>query len=63
MQLFEVLMLVAKHGGDTMLPRIGMMRALYSHDKSVPTARREEGEEVSDRPIDCRSSRTQHFER
>jgi hypothetical protein len=25
----EALMLVAERGGDTMLPRIGMMRALY----------------------------------
>lgn len=25
----EALMLVAEHGGDTMLPRIGIMQALY----------------------------------
>jgi hypothetical protein len=25
----QALMLVAEHGGDTMLPRIGIMRALY----------------------------------
>ena len=33
------LMLVAEHGGDTMLPRIGIMRALYP-DGAVPTPRK-----------------------
>jgi hypothetical protein len=28
----EALMLVAEHGGDTMLPRIGMMQALHPGD-------------------------------
>jgi hypothetical protein len=28
----EALMLVAEHGGDAMLPRIGIMRALYPGD-------------------------------
>jgi hypothetical protein len=28
-------MLVAEHGGDTMLPRIGMMRALYPREKPL----------------------------
>jgi hypothetical protein len=28
-----------EHGGDTMLPRIGMMRALYP-DETVPTLRK-----------------------
>jgi hypothetical protein len=32
----EALMLVAERGGDTMLPRIGIMRALYP-DGTVPT--------------------------
>ena len=32
----QALMLVAEHGGDTMLPRIGTMRALYP-DEPVPT--------------------------
>jgi hypothetical protein len=36
----EALMLVAEHGGDTMLPRIGMMRALYAGDESEPSPRR-----------------------
>jgi hypothetical protein len=35
----EALMLVAERGGDTMLPRIGIMRALYP-DEPVPTPRR-----------------------
>jgi hypothetical protein len=35
----EALMLVAEHGGDTMLPRIGIMRALYP-DGAVPTPRK-----------------------
>jgi len=34
-------MLVAEHGGDTMLPRIGMMRALYQHgEQAAPTPRK-----------------------
>jgi hypothetical protein len=28
----EALMLVVEHGGDTMLPRIGIMRALYPRE-------------------------------
>jgi hypothetical protein len=28
----QALMLVAEHGGDTLLPRIGIMRALYPRD-------------------------------
>jgi hypothetical protein len=36
----EALMLVAEHGGDTMLPRIGIMRALYRKKKPVPTPRK-----------------------
>jgi hypothetical protein len=35
----EALMLVAEHGGDTMLPRIGIMRALYPGE-TAPTPRR-----------------------
>ena len=35
----EALMLVTEHGGDTMLPRIGIMRALYP-DGPVPTPRK-----------------------
>jgi hypothetical protein len=34
----EALLLVAEHGGDTMLPRIGIMRALYPADPA-PTPR------------------------
>jgi hypothetical protein len=33
------LMLVAEHGGDTVLPRIGIMQALYSGG-TVPTPRK-----------------------
>lgn len=36
----EALMLIAEHGGDTMLPRIGIMRAVYRHDEPAPTRRR-----------------------
>jgi hypothetical protein len=32
-------MLVAEHGGDTMLPRIGIMQALHSGG-TVPTPRK-----------------------
>jgi hypothetical protein len=35
----QALMLVAEHGGDTMLPRIGIMRALYP-DETPLTPRR-----------------------
>jgi hypothetical protein len=35
----QALMLVAERGGDTMLPRIGIMRALYPGD-DVPTPRK-----------------------
>jgi hypothetical protein len=35
----QALMLVAEHGGDTMLPRIGIMRALYPGGMA-PTPRR-----------------------
>jgi hypothetical protein len=35
----EALMLVAEHGGDTVLPRIGMMRALYPGG-TAPTLRK-----------------------
>jgi hypothetical protein len=35
----EALMLVAEHGGDTMLPGIGIMRALYP-DEPAPTPRK-----------------------
>jgi hypothetical protein len=33
-------MLVAEHGGDTMLPRIGMMRALNRHSAKAKRAPR-----------------------
>ncbi len=37
----QALMLVAEYDGDTMLPRIGVMRALYPDDKpAAPTPRR-----------------------
>ena len=32
----EALMLVAEHGGDTMLPRVGIMRALYPGEAAPP---------------------------
>jgi hypothetical protein len=33
-------MLVGEHGGDPMLPRIAMMKALHQHEpKAVPEAR------------------------
>jgi hypothetical protein len=35
----QALMLVAEHGGDTMLPRIGIMRALYPGE-TAPTTRK-----------------------
>lgn len=35
----EALMLVAEHGGDTILPRIGIMRALYPGE-TAPTPRK-----------------------
>jgi hypothetical protein len=35
----QALMLVVEHGGDTMLPRIGIMRALY-HGDVAPTPRK-----------------------
>ena len=36
----QALMLVAEHGGDTMLPRIGMMRALNRHSAKAKRAPR-----------------------
>jgi hypothetical protein len=36
----KALLLVAAHGDDTMLPRIGMMRALYPRDEPGPTPRK-----------------------
>ena len=35
----EALMLLAEHGGDTMLPRVGIMPALYPGE-ATPTPRR-----------------------
>jgi hypothetical protein len=46
----EALMLVAEHGGGTMLSRIGIMRALYP-DEPAPTVVQETSEEISDRQI------------
>jgi hypothetical protein len=43
----EALMLVVERGGDAMLPRVGIMRALYPGG-TVPTPQ-EAGEEVQDR--------------
>lgn len=42
------LMLLDEHGGDTMMPRIGVMRALYPSE-TAPTPRKKRGEEISDR--------------
>jgi hypothetical protein len=36
----EALMLVAERGGDTMLARIGIMKALHRHDRPEPPAPR-----------------------
>ena len=36
----QALMLVAEHGGDTMLPRIGIMRALYPGEAAPPLSKR-----------------------
>jgi hypothetical protein len=37
----EMLLLVAEHGGDTMMPRIAMMKALHRHEpRSESAARR-----------------------
>ena len=37
----QALMLVAEHGGPTMMARIGVMRALHRHkDEPTPTPRR-----------------------
>ena len=33
----EVLMLVGEHGGDPMVPRIAMMKALQSHEPKAPS--------------------------
>ena len=35
----EALVLVVEQGGDTMLPRIGIMRALYPDEKPSPAPR------------------------
>ena len=36
----SALMLVVEHGGDAMLPRIGIMRALRRHGQPEPTPRK-----------------------
>lgn len=36
----EALILVAEHGGDTMLPRIGMMRALHPDEPMMGPRKR-----------------------
>lgn len=36
----EMLLLVAEHGGDTMMPRIAMMRALHRHEPRSESAQR-----------------------
>jgi hypothetical protein len=36
----QALLLVAEHGGDTLLPRIGIMRALHRPHEPQPTRRR-----------------------
>lgn len=36
----EALLMVGNHGGPEMLPRIGMMRALYPIDPTQPPAKR-----------------------
>jgi hypothetical protein len=39
-QDFRNYLLVAEHRGDTMLPRIGILRALYRDEKSPGAARK-----------------------
>jgi hypothetical protein len=34
----EMLLLVAEHGGDTMMPRIAMMKALHRHEPRSESA-------------------------
>ncbi|MGB6397672.1 MAG: hypothetical protein WBF73_18605 [Bradyrhizobium sp.] len=36
----EMLLLVAEHGGDTMMPRIAMMKALHRHEPRPDSAPR-----------------------
>ena len=36
----EALMFVVEHGGDSMLPRIGIIRALYRDGKPMPAPRK-----------------------
>jgi hypothetical protein len=36
----EMLLLVAEHGGDTMMPRIAMMKALHRHEPRSQSAQR-----------------------
>jgi hypothetical protein len=36
----ELLMLVGEHGGDPMMPRIAMMKALYRHEPNPASAPR-----------------------
>jgi hypothetical protein len=45
----EALILVAEHGGDTMLPRIGMMRALYPNGLG-PTQRKKPARKYGEFP-------------
>jgi hypothetical protein len=49
----QALMLVAEHGGDTMLPRIGIMRALYPGGMARRRAgsAKEAGEALPDRSM------------
>ena len=49
----EVLLLVAEHGGDTMMPRIAMMKALHRHEPRSESARAASGSKptgLCDRP-------------
>jgi hypothetical protein len=39
-EAIRALMLVAEHDGQTLLARIGMMRALYPPDEPTPTPRK-----------------------
>jgi hypothetical protein len=49
-------MLVVEHGGDTMVPRIGIMRALCRHEKPVPTPRKKPVKKISHRRLTRQSS-------
>jgi hypothetical protein len=45
-------MLIGKHGGDPMMARIGVMKALHRHmPRSESAPRRKRGQELPDHPV------------